>query len=412
MSTSWKRTLWILVFAQFVSAVGFSSIFPFLTLYVEDLGSSTNLGTEFLAGLVFSVQAFTMMLTAPFWGALADRRGRKVMVERATLGGGVIVFLMAFARSAEDLVILRAVQGAVTGVFSAMTALVAASVPRERMGYSLGTLQVGLWGGVSVGPFIGGISADLMGFRAAFIFTAALLWVAGILVWWGVEEQFTPQARRGDATAPGFFAAWQHVLSMPGVPPTYSARFLSRLGRTMVMPFMPLLVADLMSEGANIATLTGVITAISAAGGTISAIYLGRLGDRVGHRQVLIVTALAAGLLYFPQSMTSSVWQLLILFSLAGAAAGGIMPSISALLAGYTEPGEEGAVFGLESAIMAAARTISPLVAAALVSVLGVRSVFAAAGIILLLLALLAVRWLPAAPPKPAPPQPTPVPGR
>ena len=395
----WKRTLYILAFVQLVSAVGMSSIFSFLPLYVDDHGSTTGLSVELLSGLVFSVQGFTMMIAAPIWGALADRHGRKMMVIRATLGGGVVVLLMAFARSAEDLVLLRGIQGFITGVFSALTALVAASVPRERMGYALGLLQVGLWSGVSVGPLIGGVTADTLGFQAAFFATAALLTIAGLLVWWGIDEDFTPLPRQ---TGPaGFFAVWQHVLSIHGVRITYAARFMSRLGRTMIFPFTPLFVQQLMGDTAQTSTVTGVLLAASSLAGTFAAIYLGRVGDRVGYRRILILAALAAGALYLPQSLVSSVWQLGLLLTLTGAAAGGIMPMLSALLAGYTEPGEEGAVFGLESSIMAGARAISPLIGAALASWFGLRSVYAAAGLVFLSMALLVYYVLPKSEPRP-----------
>ena len=103
LQIEWQRTLVIVFIAQVVTAVGFSSIFPFLPLYVKSLGSSTNLGVEFLAGLVYSAQAFTMMIASPFWGALADRVGRKPMVERAMFGGAVLIFFMAFVQTAEQL---------------------------------------------------------------------------------------------------------------------------------------------------------------------------------------------------------------------------------------------------------------------------------------------------------------------
>ena len=91
----WQRTLYIMFVAQLMTAIGFSSIFPFFPLYVKQLGSSTGLSLELLAGLVFSSQAFTMMIASPIWGALADRYGRKLMVERAMFGGSVILLLMA-----------------------------------------------------------------------------------------------------------------------------------------------------------------------------------------------------------------------------------------------------------------------------------------------------------------------------
>ena len=110
-SVPWKRTLTIVVFAQMMTAVGFSSIFPFLPLYVDALGARSGLSVEVLAGLVYSAQAFTMMLASPVWGALADRYGRKLMVQRAMFGGAVLLFLMALVRSAEELVLLRGMQG-------------------------------------------------------------------------------------------------------------------------------------------------------------------------------------------------------------------------------------------------------------------------------------------------------------
>jgi DHA1 family multidrug resistance protein-like MFS transporter len=98
---AWKRTLALLVIVQFSSTLGFSIIFPFLPLYLQQLGSSTNLSIEVLSGLVFSVQAATMAIASPFWGAVADRHGRKLMVVRSGCGGAVVILLMGFVRTAE-----------------------------------------------------------------------------------------------------------------------------------------------------------------------------------------------------------------------------------------------------------------------------------------------------------------------
>ncbi|MEW6580533.1 MAG: MFS transporter [Chloroflexota bacterium] len=391
---AWKRTLYVLAFVQFVSAVGMSSIFTFLPLYVGELGSTTGLSIELMAGLVFSAQAFAMMLAAPIWGALADRHGRKMMVLRATWGGALIVLLMGFVTSAEQLVFLRAVQGLITGVFSALTALVAASVPRERTGYALGLLQVGLWGGVSAGPLFGGFIADTFSFRASFIATAALLAVAGGLAWWGVHENFEPIPRAAGGRN-GFVAAWGHVFGVQAVRLTFLARFLTTLSRTMIEPFTPLFVQQLMSSQGQTATVTGVLLALSAAAGTVAAIYLGRLGDRLGHRRVLVTIAISAGLLYMPLGLVTSVWQMAILFTATGAAAGGILPTLSALLATHTDPGEEGAVYGLEAAIISAGRAAAPMIGAGRAMILGLRSIYVTGGLVFLAMAFVVGRWLP-----------------
>jgi DHA1 family multidrug resistance protein-like MFS transporter len=145
LDARWKRTLLIVFIAQTIVAVGYSSIFPFLPLYVESLGTSTNLSVEFLAGLVYSAQAFTMMIASPIWGAVADRVGRKLMVERAMFGGALMTFLMAFVQTAEQLIALRAIQGLITGVVAASNALVASETPRERTGFAMGMLHT-FWG--------------------------------------------------------------------------------------------------------------------------------------------------------------------------------------------------------------------------------------------------------------------------
>ncbi len=61
---NWRRTLHIMVFCQLMTSIGFSSIFPFLSLYVKSLGSTTSLGTELLAGLVFSCHAINRTIAS------------------------------------------------------------------------------------------------------------------------------------------------------------------------------------------------------------------------------------------------------------------------------------------------------------------------------------------------------------
>lgn len=391
----WQRTLYITFIAQLITAIGFSSIFPFLPLYVQALGTHTSLSVEFLAGLVFSAQAFTMALTSPVWGALADRYGRKMMVERALFGGTVVTLLMGFVRTAEELVLLRAIQGLITGTVAANAALVAAAAPRERTGYAMGLLQVGLWAGVAVGPLIGGSLADAFGYRMAFVVTALLLALAGVLVWLGIEEKFEPSPESRQRGLSGLFSGWRLIVSAPGVGLTYGLEFLTGLGRIMLVPIMPLFMQLLLSDSSKLNTITGLVISVAAAMSTATAVYLGRLGDRIGHRRILLASALAAGLLYLPQSLVTQAWQLLILQGLTGAATGGIIPAIGALLAQYTHPGEEGRVYGLHNSLRAGSRAVAPLVGASIAFWFGFRGTFAATGLLFLAVTLLAVFWLP-----------------
>jgi DHA1 family multidrug resistance protein-like MFS transporter len=390
----WRRTLYIMVFTQAITGVGFSSIFPFLPLYVKSLGAATALGTDLLSGLVFSAQAFTMMIASPFWGALADRWGRKLMVERAMFGGAVILLLMAFVRSAEELVLLRAIQGLITGTIGAANALVAAAVPRERTGYAMGLLQVGMGCGVGLGPVIGGALADAFGYQAAFYVTSALLAISGTIVFFGVEETFVaPDAAGG--RRPGLGSEWRHILAAPGVLATYSLRFTDSLVRMLFIPILPLFALELIAEATGVNSFTGLIIGSAAAAAAVFAVVFGRLGDRIGHRWIVITGCLLGCGSFLLQSMATGAWYFLFLQVAAGMAHGGVITGVSALLARYTVCGEEGAVYGLDNSINAGARALAPMIGVSVAIWLGLRAVFSAAALLYLLSALLALRGLP-----------------
>ncbi len=393
----WQRTLAIVFLAQVFSAMGFSIVFPFLPLYIKDLGSSTGASIELLSGLVVSSQAFTMMLAAPVWGALADRVGRKPMVARATFGGSVLLLAMAFVVSAEQLVLVRAVQGLVTGTLAAANALVAGEVPRERTGFAMGVVQVGLWSGISLGPLIGGLLAESFGFRVPFIVTAGLLFFAGLLIWFGVREEFTPTVNTGPERM-GVIAEWRHVFTLSGVPGTFLTRFLTGVARNLLTPIMPLFIASLMTTESGVSATTGLITGVASATGTLGALLLGRVGDRYGHRNVLIGCSAAITVFYLPQAFVTAPWQLLIMQVFVGLASGGIVSAPSALLAQYTPHGEEGAVYGLDNSVWSGARSFSPMLGSAIAVGLGMRSTFIITAVVFAVTAMVAFRMLPKKP--------------
>lgn len=419
--TYWQRVLWIMFLAQFCSALGFAVSFPFLPLYVSELGTHTTLSIEFWAGAVFSVQALTMMIASPFWGAVADRYGRKLMMQRALFGGTIILAMMAFVGTAEELVLLRAIQGVITGTIGAANSLVAAAAPRERTGYAMGVLIVGQWGGLAVGPIIGGPLADAFGYRIPHLITAGLLLLAGVLVQFGVREQFTPELKAANKQK-GFVGEYRHILSMTGVPQLYIISFMGALSRTLIMPIAPLFVAALiagglgqmravydgfglfasfphleraLAGGGQVATITGLVVGIASAATTFSAVYFGRLGDRIGHRRILIFCGTGALLSFIPQVFVTEAWQLIGLQALTGLMAGGMLSAPGALLARFTEPGEEGAVYGLDNSVNSAGRAASPMIGGAIAAWMGYRAAFAAMIVIYALMVVIALVMLP-----------------
>ncbi|MBP7961646.1 MAG: MFS transporter [Caldilineaceae bacterium] len=386
----WRRNLYVLFMVQLISTAGFSLVFPFLPLYVKEVGIATGGSVEFWAGLVFSSQAATMMIAAPIWGAVADRYGRKLMLLRATLAGAVILAAMGFVQNAEQLVALRAIQGMLTGVVAAANALVAASAPREKSGESLGLLQMARWTGIALGPLIGGVIGDAFGFRESFWITGILLALAGFAVLFWVHEDFVPVPKLERQSMRSSFTT---LLKAPGMAKLYSITFLNSLGFAVILPIAPLFVLTLLPNSSAIATITGLMIGLRAFSGATSAVWFGKLGDRIGHPPVMAGAALLAILFYLPQPFVTAAWQLVLLQGLSGFATGGLIPALAALMNLWAPQGNQGATFGVENSVNASARSIAPMIGAAVAVWFGQRGVFAAATVSYVAVAVIAV-WV------------------
>jgi len=314
-----------------------------------------------------------MMITSPIWGVVADRYGRKPMLLRATIGGAVLITLMGFVQNAEQLVLLRTIQGAVTGVISSVNALVASTAPKEKMGSSLGLLMFARWGGVALGPVIGGILGDAFGFRESFWITGIILALAGLCVWLWVHEEFTPVEK---AKQPSLVGSYRMLLAAPGMMGLYTLAFLRSLGQMMIYPVAALFMIELMGTEIGAATASGLMIGAVAGASAVSSVYLGQLGDRIGHERILIASAVGAMLFYLPQPFVTAPWQLILLQGLTGFTVGGLLSPMAALMNLWTPPNTQGATYALDNSVAAAGRTISPMVAAAVATWVGVRGVF------------------------------------
>ncbi len=188
----WRRTLYTIWFTEFIAVLGFNFVLPFIPYYIQELGVTDRQQVALWAGLATSLMSLGFAIMAPIWGMLADRYGRKQMVMRATFAGAILMVLMAFVTNVQQLVLLRILHGVFTGTIAAATTLVVSVVPKEYSGVAFGSLQTAVYLGTSLGPLLGGIAADSLGYRSSFWVTGALLLFSGILVTLLVREDFHP----------------------------------------------------------------------------------------------------------------------------------------------------------------------------------------------------------------------------
>ena len=385
----WKRNLYALFAAEMLAIVAFSLRAPFLPFYLDDLGAKTTEAQALWSGLINAGGAGVMAVTAPFWGAFADRYGRKPMLLRAMLAAMVTIGLMALATAPWHLLALRLIEGSLTGTVSAATALVAAGTPKDRLGYGLGLIQTAVFSGASLGPLAGGLLADQLGYRPTFLVASLMMATAAVLVYALVHEEFTPAA--DPASGRGRFGGMGSSFALiftRALLPMVATTVIVRLTAMAVQPILPLFVQELSHATAgSVSAIAGLTLGVAGVTSALSAFTLGRLGDRIGHRRTLVWCVLGAGLLYLPMAAAQATWQLIVLQALFGFAAGGLMPSVNALVANATPAERRGAVYGLLAAVGSVGAFIGPLLGAALAAAFGFPAALIVTGLLLLGLA-------------------------
>ena len=395
----WQVILYASFVAQMLSIMGFSASIPFIPLYlVKDLHVATTAEAGLWAGVMGASSSFVMAALAPVWGSLADRWGRKSMVLRAMIGGCILIALMAVSTNVWMLLVLRILQGALTGTVPANIALVASVTPKHRVGYALGIMQTAVFTGSSIGPLVGGTLADLTDYRFTFLITSFALGLAAVIVFFLVHEDFVPTRPDPSVRQPSLLERLRTTFSQPVFVAMLVVLSLVQFGNSVVAPVLALFIKTLNGTSEGAATLAGLELGITGVASACSAAIAGRLSDRYGHRRVLVVSALAASILYFPQALVGNVWQLLILRGLMGLFFGGILPSANALISQLIPEGRKGAAYGLVSSFSSLGFGAGPLVGSVVAALLTTRAVFVVTGLVLLFTSFW-VRSVLAAPP-------------
>jgi MFS transporter, DHA1 family, multidrug resistance protein len=387
MTISWRRNLYALWIAQMLTIIGFSLRAPFLPFFIRDLGAESFASQALWAGAINAGGAAVMAISAPLWGIVADRYGRKPMVLRAMVAGSLTIGLMSLATNPWHLLILRFVEGAFTGTVTASMTLVASTTPKDRMGFGLGMMQMAVFSGASVGPLIGGVLADQIGYRATFVVAGAMLFISAIIVFTQVRERFTPPSRtKGEDSEPTL--SMRVILFGGAMLAMIGVMFVLRIASSSIQPIMPLYVERLAHATSPMATLSGVTLGVAGFTSAVAAVTLGRLADRIGQQPVLIGSALAVGFLYLPQAFAQTPLQLIVFQALFGVAAGGVLPSANAIVAHLTPQERRGAVFGFTAAATSLGGFLGPLGGAGLAAAVDIRYVFLASGLLMIVTGL------------------------
>jgi DHA1 family multidrug resistance protein-like MFS transporter len=365
--------------------LAFGFVLPFLPLYLKEIGVSPDSSVVFWSGALVTSTGVSLAIFSPIWGALADRRGRKLMVLRSMLVGGVIVALMGLIQNVGEFLILRILQGMFTGTIAASTALVASIVPRDRIASSMGILQTSVYVGISAGPVVGGVIAELVGIRGTFFVAGALLVVSGVFIWQFVHEHFAPPST---VRRPGFFHVLGRGLRSRSLMPLIVTLLMVQLSSAIVFPILPLYVQQLSAPNDPVKLYAGLAFGATAVFSALAAISYGRLVDRTGYRRILIIACFGAAAFFLPQAFARNIGQFLLLRAGLGIFFGVLIPATNAIVGLSTPPDMRGSAFGLTNSGTAAGNALGPILGATLAATFGYPVVFIATALVLVLLGL------------------------
>jgi DHA1 family multidrug resistance protein-like MFS transporter len=380
----WKINLAVLWFGQFLVMSGMTMIIPFLSLYLqEDLGVTDPTAVAWWTNAIFASNFITAFIAQPLWGGLADRYGRKIMLLRSGFGMAVIFLLMGSATSAWQLLLLRMLNGMVAGFIPAATALMSASAPKERIGFAMGTLQSGAVAGTILGPFMGGLLAEWVGYRPIFYITGALLFVASLSAWILVKESFQKNTSSGKARVT-LLMSFRELVKAPQIPALFAVTVGIQVSLLSSLLLIPLFVQELHGK-TMLAFYAGLVGSVTGFANMAASPLLGKLADRIGHEKVLTACLLGAAVSFIPQAFVENVWQLIASRFLLGLFMGGMLPSVNALLRVYTPDGMESRAFGFNSSFLSLGNILGPVAGGALSGWIGIRGIFFFGSALLLL---------------------------
>lgn len=378
---NWKRNLTVAWIGCFLTGAAFSLVMPFLPLYVELLGVTGHSALNMWSGLVFSITFLFSAIASPFWGGLADRKGRKIMLLRSALGMAIVMALMGFAQNIWQFLVLRALLGLLGGFIPNANALIATQMPRNRSGWAMGTLSTGGVAGALLGPLAGGLLADIYGLRTVFFITASVLFICFLLTLFYIRENFTPVAKKEMLHAREVIASLKSprlVLSL------FVTTMIIQVATGSIAPILTLYVRELAGNVGNIAFISGMIASVPGVAALMSAPRLGRLGDRIGPEKILVAALLVSALLLVPMAFVQTPWQLGLLRFLLGAADGALLPAVQTLLVYNATHQIAGRVFSYNQSFRDIGNVTGPLLGAAVSANYSFRAVFCVTAVVVL----------------------------
>ncbi|RSK28409.1 MFS transporter [Bacillus sp. HMF5848] len=378
--------MWI---ANFLVAASATMVLPFLSLFIEQLGSFSASYVQRWSGLTFGVTFIAALIVSPLWGRMGDRYGYKRVLLITGFGISISIFCMSFVQTVEQLFVLRLVMGCVTGFIPTSLALISSMAPKDIVGKTLGTLQTGTVSGSLFGPMLGGLLADSTGFSITFLITSIAIAFATFIVLVGVKELKKPKVEGSSAKRYDRKAVWRYILHHPIL---FSLMFISLLTQAAIFSIQPLLalyVSDMLPAATNVAFISGTVFSAAGLGNLLSTRRWGKLGDSIGFHKVIFILLILGAVFFIPQAFVTEIWQLAFWRFLVGLSIGGIIPCLTAYVRQLSPLESQGEILGYTVSFRFLGNVVGPILGGVVSGYLGIHFVFFITSTLLLICAII-----------------------
>lgn len=356
----WKKNLFILSIAVFIAGIAFSEIMPFLPLYVASLGDFSHQELNFWSGFIYAGMYIVSAITSPLWGKLADKKGRKLMILRASFGMTIAIGAMGLVTNVYQLFALRCLQGLFAGFVSNSNALIATQTPKEKAGQAMGTMASSVTAGTLLGPLVGGFLASIFSYRITFFITGILLFTTFIMSFlWVKEDNFVAKNTAKLDKTKDVIKQFNSPILIFGLLIT---TMIIQAANNSINPIVSLFVKQLLHNHGNVVLISGIIAALPGIATFAVASKFGTLGDKIGTHKIIIAGFIAASLFFFATAFVQNTIELGILRFLVGFSDACLFPQVQTMLTKNSPAAITGRVFSWNQSAMYLGNIIGPLI--------------------------------------------------
>jgi MFS family permease len=333
LSASLKWNLFVLFCSGLLFWTSLATLLPTLPQYVDFIG-----GDKREIGFVMGAFAIGLLLSRPWLGQIADRKGRKWVL---IIGMIAVAFAPLGYLSTQSIPLLmgiRVFHGLSIAAFATgYAALVADIAPIENRGELIGYMSLVNPIGVAIGPAAGGLLQEEFGFSPLFLLSFGLGIVGLICTAWVKEAARPPSS---DLTRSNQVSLFSRFLFTPYLQTPTLVLLLVGLVFGILSTFVPLFI-----KASEVDLNPGFFYTAAAIASFGIRLLTGRASDQYG-RGLFITISLsfyAAAMLVL--STTQSAALFLLAAVLEGAGSGILIPTIVALISDRSDPEERGRVF-------------------------------------------------------------------